>query len=119
MGQQIGCAHRDTPTAECNLLNTALDGVTVLAVRIDCITSSREQPRLLIVIQRKKGCVERILRVSSESYCRVPSLQHNQHLLNLVKSISYDSIEEMLYISNSLLEIRKAPLFVTLQSVPE
>jgi hypothetical protein len=36
------------------LLNTALDGVTVLAVRIDCISRSREQPRLLIVIQRKK-----------------------------------------------------------------
>jgi hypothetical protein len=36
------------------LLNTASDGVTVLAVRIDYITRSREQPSLLIVIQRKK-----------------------------------------------------------------
>jgi hypothetical protein len=58
------------------LLNTALGGVTVLAVRIDCIIRSREQPRLLIDVQRKKGCVERILRVTSESYYRVPSLQH-------------------------------------------
>jgi hypothetical protein len=31
---------------------------------------------LLIDVQRKKGCAERIPRVTSESYYRVPSLQH-------------------------------------------
>jgi hypothetical protein len=33
---------------------------------------------LLIDVQRKKGCAERILRVASESYYRVPRLQQNQ-----------------------------------------
>jgi hypothetical protein len=31
---------------------------------------------LLIDVQRKKGCAELIPRVTSESYYRVPSLQH-------------------------------------------
>jgi hypothetical protein len=36
------------------LLNTAMERVTVLEVRIDYITRSREQPSLLIIVQRKK-----------------------------------------------------------------
>jgi hypothetical protein len=32
---------------------------------------------LLIDVQRKKGCAELIPRVTSESYYRVPSLQHS------------------------------------------
>ena len=35
------------------MLNTTMERVTVLAVRIDCITISREQSSLLIDIQRK------------------------------------------------------------------
>jgi hypothetical protein len=57
--------------------------VTVLAVRIDYGTRSREQPRLLVDVQRKKGCVERILRVTSESYYRVPSLQQYSYSVGL------------------------------------
>jgi hypothetical protein len=38
------------------LLNTAMERVTVLAVRIDCITESREQSSLLINISESRIC---------------------------------------------------------------
>ena len=43
---------------------------------------------LLIDVQRKKGCAERIPRVTSESYYRVPSLQHFRHTYDQ----NYDSL---------------------------